>query len=204
MGHERSATPDVAEASSRIVALSPTLTPEAFPWVDASCVARVISGEDTLETAVKRRGPPPPGTIPFLDDCRGIKVWGLTGDATEEELRSLCSKFCTVTDVDLLNSKANGDIGFATVTFGEASAAQLALSSLQRTSLYGKVCYKQVLGYLSTSVVCCMHSRYVPAFFCQSSGDSTPQFIVGLVGLLKGCLAFMLVEWGPAVKLVIL
>lgn len=122
--------------------------PEDFPDVDASCVERIISGEYTLETAVERRGPAPFGTIPSLEGCRSINVWGLSWNPTEEELRSLCSEFGTVADVNLRKSKADGGFDCATITFEKDSAAQQAQSCLQRTSLHGKVYHQQMLGCL--------------------------------------------------------
>lgn len=144
-----SATPGVANVSSGSEAPSSTVEviPEDFPEIDAFCIARVISGHHTFKIAVKSQGPAPLG-IPCLKECRSINVRGLSGNASQEELRTLCSEFGTVTNINLLNSQAEEGLGCAAVNFEKASAAKEAQSCLDRRILSGKVYYKQALACL--------------------------------------------------------
>lgn len=128
------ASPNASAGFSESEAVAAIIWPEDLYWVDAYLVDEVISGKYPFKPALRRQGFAPIETIPCLEGCRSINVRGLSGNATEEDLRSLCSNFGTVTDVKLFTFKNDRGLGRASITFKEATAAQQAQSSCKDQS----------------------------------------------------------------------
>lgn len=154
LGCATPATPCAPDVSSIMALPTPAVAarPEDFPEVEALAVDWVLSGEYELRTAMLERGlspvvdgfaePETPYTGPTFNGCECINVWGLSENASEEDLLYVSRKFGTVIRVCLFNPQAQGDLGCATVLFEKPSAARRAQFSLHRTLLHGKVCYR--------------------------------------------------------------